>query len=173
MTTTKTKRPTIQGVKHSDLFQTCPSALFPLLPYLRGFNRLWEPACGKMKLVNWLREQEGYDVLASDIHCGWDFLEKAPHPDTYDCIITNPPYSIKNQWIERCYDLQKPFALLLPYTALEGQKRQPLYRENGLDLLFLPNRVKFTTPSGKQGGAWFPVAWFTWGILPERIIFAK
>jgi hypothetical protein len=113
---------------------------------------------------------EGREVVATDLSCGVDFFEMDLR---HDAIVTNPPYSIKDPWLERCYELGKPFALLLPLTALEGIKRQALYRKYGLDVLFLPRRVEFTTPSGKKGGAWFPVAWFTYKMLPERIIFAE
>lgn len=165
------KRYKNQQQRHSDFFQTHPSALHPLMPYLNPDWRVMEPACGKGKLVGALR-LHGFDVFATDIHAGRDFLTTGI-PDSIDCIITNPPYSIKDQWIERCYELGRPFALLMPYTALEGKRRQALFREHGIDLLFLPKRVDFTTPSGKKGGAWFPVAWFCWKILPERIIFSE
>lgn len=155
--------------KTSDLFQTDPVALGPLLPFLRPFKRIWEPAAGKGFLARSL-EFEGHEVVSTDIDRGFDFLELKARE--CDAIVTNPPYSIKDAWIERCYGIGKPFALLLPYTALEGNRRQALYRRHGVDLLFLPRRVEFTTPSGKKGGAWFPVAWFTYKILPERMIFS-
>lgn len=159
----------------SDNFYTDPAALWPLLPYLKPEWRIWEPACGleKKPLVSWLR-MEGHPVIGTDLRIApdHDFITHFIDPKAYDCIITNPPYSIKDRWIERCYELDKPFALLLPYTAMEGIKRQALYRKHGVDLLVLPKRVKFTTPSGKQGGAWFPCAWFTYKMLPERLIFA-
>lgn len=172
----ETKRPSIQGQNHSDIFLTHPSALWPLLPYLNPQWRIWECACGvkRTPLLDWLGFFEGFNVVGTDKneYGGKDFLTTEPE-GSWDAIITNPPYSIKDQWIERCYDLGKPFALLLPYTALEGIKRQKMYRQNGLDLLFLPRRVVFETPNGTKGGAWFPVAWFTWKMLPERLIFAE
>lgn len=156
--------------KTSDLFQTDPAALEPLLPFLRPFKRIWEPAAGKGYLAMSLKF-EGHDVTLTDIDRGFDFLDTEPRD--CDAIVTNPPYSIKDAWLERCYEIGKPFALLLPYTALEGQRRQNLYRRHGIDLLMLPRRVTFTTPSGKKGGAWFPVAWFTYKMLPERMIFSQ
>lgn len=172
----KTKKPKIQGQNHSDLFLTDPQALFPLLPYLNPKWHLWEPACGdeKTPLLDWLGFFEGFSITGTDIrgYGGVNFLTETPTKD-FDAVITNPPYSIKNQWIERCYELEKPFALLMPYTTLESPRRQKLFREHGIELLILPKRVDFTTPSGKKGGAWFPVAWFCWKILPERIIFAE
>lgn len=171
----KSKRPSIQGQKHSDLFQTDPAALFPLLPFIPPIWRIWESAAGKGQLMRWLNEFEGRTCYGSDIIYGHDFLTQDLGYQ-YDCIVTNPPYSIKTRWIKRCYELGKPFALLLPYTAMEGRDKEPrqqLYMRYGVDLLFLKNRVKFTTPNGKKGGSWFPAMWLTWKILPERIMFEE
>jgi hypothetical protein len=68
---------------------------------------------------------------------------------------------LKDEFLARCYGLGIPFALLLPLTALEGIKRQSLYRKHGLELILLPRRVKFETPSGEGAGSWFATAWFT------------
>lgn len=175
----ESKRPKIQGQNHSDLFLTDPAALWPLVPFLNPAWRIWECACGddKTPLLDWLGFFEGFSVVGTDIRGfgGVDFLTGEPS-GPWDCIVTNPPYSIKTQWIRRCYELGKPFALLLPYTAMEGhdkEPRQPLYKKYGVDLLFLKNRVKFTTPNGKKGGSWFPAMWLTWKILPERIMFEE
>jgi len=88
-----------------------------------------------------------------------DFLTQEPDRH-YDCIVTNPPYSKKDEFLERAYQIKKPFAFLLPLTALEGKKRMALFRENGLEIIFLPKRINFITPTGKGSGAWFAVAWF-------------
>jgi hypothetical protein len=99
-----------------------------------------------------------------------DFLTYSPF--SFDCIITNPPFSIKEKFIERCYQLGKPFALLLPLTSLESEKRQRLFRQYGLQLIIPNKRYNFETPSGKGGGSWFATAWFTWGLnLPKELNF--
>jgi hypothetical protein len=169
------KRPKIQGQNHSDLFLTDPAALQPLMRYIDPKWRIWECACGddKNPLLDCMGYDYGRSVVGTDIrgYGGKDFLTTEPEGG-WDCIVTNPPYSIKDAWIERCYALGKPFALLLPLTALEGRKRQALFKQHGIDLLILPKRVDFTTPNGTVGGSWFPVAWFTWKLLPERLVFA-
>lgn len=158
------KPPLIKG--NSDDFQTPPIALNPLLPYLKKDWVLWECACGKGNLVKAL-EGKGYNVLATDINGGGnsklDFIiDTMSFP--YDCIITNPPYSLKQQFLQRCYELQKPFALLLPLTTFETRKRQALFKKYGLEVIFFPKRINFETPSGKGSGSWFATAWFTWGL---------
>jgi len=152
---------------HRNDFQTPPEALLPLLPYISKGWAIWEPACGKGNLVNELNKL-GYQCIGSDILTGCDFL-KVEQP-VYDCIITNPPYSIKHKFIARCYDLKKPFALLMPLTALETEYRQSLFNCHGLQIILMPKRINFETPSGQGSGSWFATAWFTnWFKLPRDI----
>jgi len=94
--------------------------------------------------------------------------------NSIDCIITNPPYSLKEEFLQRCYELGKPFALLMPLTALEGKKRGKLYRKYGINLIIPNKRFNFETPSGKGSGAWFQTAWFCWKIkLPNQLNFVE
>lgn len=168
---TAARHPAAQHLNSGDDFQTPPDALEPLLPFVSEHWRVWEPASGQGQLVAAL-EAHGCKVYGSDLKRGEDFLAmpEKEHPWEYDAIITNPPYSQKDAWLAKCYELGKPFALLLPLTAMEGHVRQDLYRRHGLQVLLLPKRVGFTTPSGKVGGSWFASAWFTWGLnLPSDL----
>jgi hypothetical protein len=154
----------------SDAFQTPPEALEPLLTYLRTDWTIWECACGKGNLVQGLR-QAGRTVIATDKNEGKDFLTWQP-PDDWHCIVTNPPFSLKNEFLARAYDLGKPFAFLLPFTALESSPRQSLFRRNGIQVMLLDKRIQFETPTQVTSHPWFPVAWFCWGLgLPEQLTF--
>jgi hypothetical protein len=159
-----TKPPTMQH-GHSNDFQTPPWVLDPLYPYI-GRMSVWECACGNGNLV-FAMKKRGLFVRATDILTGCDFLEdwtKADFFTSSDCIITNPPYSLKNKFLEKCYLSGRPFALLLPLTTLETPFRQNLFRKYGVEIIFLPRRVEFETPSGKGTGSWFATAWFTHGF---------
>ena len=154
--------------KYANDFQTPPTAIVPLLKFIPKKWVIWECAEGKGNLTKFLRES-GYKVIGTDIKNGFDFLWYLPE-EKFDCIITNPPYSLKQQFLERCYSIGKPFGLLMPLTTLETEKRQKLFARYGLKILFLKNRVNFETPSGKGSGSWFASAWFTWQIpLPKSL----
>ena len=148
---------------HSNDFQTPPWVLEPLYPYLDKNKTVWECACGRGNLVNAFTEA-GQKVIGTDILTGTDFWTADPEEYNASYIITNPPYSKKNTFILRCYAIGLPFALLLPLTALESQERQSHYRTYGLELILLPRRVNFETPTGKGTGSWFATAWFTNGL---------
>lgn len=154
--------PMKQGM--SDDFQSPSYVLDILIPYLKKEWNILECACGKGNLVNGLIDK-GFKVIGTDIIIGYDFLQcTSDITKDIDCIITNPPYSLKDEFIKKCYELGKPFALLMPLTALEGQKRQALYKKYGLQLIIPNRRINFETPSGQGTGSWFLTAWFTWGL---------
>ena len=154
------KPPLKQG--SPDDFQTPPGALAPLLPYLNKDWVIWECASGKGNLDNRF-DEFGYKVVASDILTGKDFLT---HPPEFcHCIITNPPFKYKQQFLERCYEIGKPFALLLPLTTFETKKRQELFKKYGLEVIFFDKRINFETPNKVENSSvWFATAWFTHGL---------
>jgi|GEM_PF-1811276 len=153
------KPPLKQGSPND--FQTPPEALKPLLPFLKKGMKIWECASGKGNLTKELKKL-GFDVVSTDIINGKDFLKY--EPNDYDVIITNPPFSLKQEFLERAYQLKKPFAFLLPLTTFESKKRQDLFDENGIEVIMVDKRINFETPNGKGDGSWFATAWFTNGL---------
>jgi len=105
-------------------------------------------------------EEYGYEVIASHIENGQDFLKY--EPTQYDIIITNPPYSIKDKFLKRAFELKKPFMFLLPITALEGKERGEMFKDNGIQLI-IPNK-RFNFKPEKKSGSWFQTSWFTHGL---------
>ena len=164
--------------KSPDDFQTPKEAINCLIPYLNKDWTIWECAVGKGNLFKAFKnkgfEVNGTDIIAEDVY-KIDFLKDNPSWIwEMDCIVTNPPYTLKEKFLERCYELGKPFALLMPLTALESERRQKLFRKFGIQLIIPNKRFNFETPSGNGGGSWFATAWFTWGLnLPKDLMFIK
>jgi hypothetical protein len=155
----------------ADHFNTPAYAVRPLLPYLRDSRTyplsVWEPTDpeGRCAITRELRKA-GHKVFPTGLP-KLDFLTRETRAH-YDVIVTNPPYSLKDKFITRAYELDVPFAFLLPLTALEGIERGRLFRRYGVEILVLDRRVEFT---GKS--VWFATAWFCYRILPEQLIFAE
>lgn len=68
------------------------------------------------------------------IECGYnviynirDFLDRDVAYE-FDFVITNPPFSIKDDVIERCLEYGKPTMLVLPMDSLGGVKRHSLFK---------------------------------------------
>jgi len=140
-------------------------AVEPLLNFLPKDKIIYEPTSFVSKnIVNYLRDNS---FKVTENNDDTDFLQdELPE---FDLIVTNPPYSIKDKFIEKCYKLNKPFALLLPVSAIQGNKRGEMFMNKGIEILVLNQRVNFT----KQGSPHFGVAWFCKDILPEKLMFTN
>jgi len=163
-------------IKKSNTYDRCQTphyAIDPLLPYLDPRWTIWEPASGEGQIVRKL-QQCGFCVIGTDILTGTNFFET--ELDSWQCQVTNPPYSIKYDWLKRSYALGLPFALLLPLETLGTKSGQQLFEKYGIEIILLDKRVNFKMPNlGYSGsGAQFPTAWFTWGLnIGKQLTFAK
>lgn len=159
-----------------DKCQTPLYALAPLRRYLRRDWTIWEPACGTGNIDGVLRRL-GHPVISSDLAGGVDFLTTPP--PAFDALVTNPPYSIKFRFLARCYDLGRPFALLVPVEMIGAKAAQDLFQRHGVELLLLNRRVNFEMPraAGKPEGwsssAQFPVLWLCWRMLPAPVCYGS
>jgi len=95
---------------------------------------IWEPACGDGHM-GFVFEKNGYSVLASDIratpyaHFQRDFMA-APLPAPVTAVVTNPPFNLSTEFIQRCVDLRIPvFAMLLKSQYWHSQKRAALFEK--------------------------------------------
>lgn len=154
-----------------DICGTPAYAIEPLLPFIPQEWAIWESACGSGRMVCAF-EEKGYSVLGTDITNGPEQNFFDITCEGADCQITNPPYGIKFQWIERSYEIGLPFALLLPVEAIGSKRAQASMKKYGCELLLLNRRVDFFMHDLWNGGsAQFPVLWFCWQLLPQQIIY--
>lgn len=154
-----------------DLCESPSYALDPLLPYLPKDWSLWEPAAASGRMVRAL-ERQGFEVTGSDIITGHNFFDTVC--DGADAIVTNPPFSVKAQFVRRCYDIGLPFALILPVESIGSQKIQAMMEQYGAELLLLDKRINFHMPNkGWDSSAQFPTLWYCWKILPAPICYGK
>jgi hypothetical protein len=134
-------------------FQTPLYALDLIVPYIPENTRLiLEPAAGQMRLVDYLRKKYEFRVTAQDLYpvredCFLgDFLkfEKNDVGDI-DCIITNPPFSLKFEFITKCLDLGVPFALLIPFDMCGFLHDK--FKNDGLGAIIPNRRIDYLTPN--------------------------
>lgn len=108
--------------KKSDFYETPYSITRHLLarePFDHS-QTTCEPACGNGAIVKVLKEQH-FTPVYYDIQMGSDFLDQPYH---YAYIITNPPFSLAYEFIQKAKEVaDKKFAFLLPLSYLHGQKR--------------------------------------------------
>ena len=127
--------------------------IIPFIP--THIKTIWEcTAIQESKIVRVLKDKN-FNVVGSHIKDGYNFLEY--EAENYDMIITNPPYKYKNEFLQRGFELNKPFMFLLPITTLEGKKRGDLFNKNKIQVLIPNKRFNFLD---KKSGAWFQTSWF-------------
>jgi hypothetical protein len=160
--------------KASDEYYTPKLAVSPLLPYLADKKyTIWCPFDDETsEYVQCFKEQE-HNVIATHIDSGQNFFTYEPEEE-YDIIISNPPFSLKDDILKRLNELNKPYAILLPLPTLQGQKRFP-YLENSQALIF-DKRINFYTDTAHTQmakGVAFASIYICKNFLPKDLIFTK
>lgn len=149
---------------NADFYPTPSDVTFALLDFLRLSTEttiIWEPACGENHMVNQIKKM-GYDVFGTDIKTGTDFLTYVPMK-RFTWIITNPPFSLSEQFIRRCGKLKKPFALLLKSQYWHAKRRVQLFREYTPSwILPLTWRPDFCFGERGSGSPLMDVMWCVW-----------
>lgn len=155
----------LDEVNPSDCCMTPDYALDPLLPYLNHKWLIWESAAGQRHISRCL-ERHGYTVISTDLQDGAHHNYFRFSPARWDCQVTNLPYSIKAEWLERAYYLGKPFAFLMPNECEGTEQIHRLFRTHGIEILRLNKRVDFQTEntSFENSSSWLATSWYTWGL---------
>ena len=152
---------------------TPENAIYPLLPYIKDFKTIWDCAFGSGLLAEHLNKF-GFNVVG---HINYDFLKQDSDKITgFDIIITNPPYSLKDKFLEKLFEIDKPFAMLLPLTTLEGIKRGKMFKDKNIQMIIPNRRINFAFPDGrkKKSSCWFATAWFCYKMdLPNQLNFVE
>lgn len=167
--TTTAKTPEIpQG---RDTFETPNYAVDLLVPFIPKYiNMIWECAAGGGRIASRL-EHHGYAVTRTDIR-PYDGLNTVLNfvsvnskiPFGCTAIITNPPYSIKEQFIDKAFELAVPFAFLInaDYSGLQID-----WIRRGCEKIIPNRRIDYITPTGRQGktsASQFHSMWLTHGF---------
>ena len=165
---------TLQKTTGSDEFKTPEYIVKVLIPFIpKEVKIVWECASNGGSLISKVLRENGYEL-----HEIADYFSNSifhtSQPKEYDAVITNPPYSLKTEFLEQAYSNNKPFAFLMPVTTLEDadNTRHRLFKRYGIQLILPDHRTDFITPTGKGSGSWFLTCWFCWKFnLPEQLNF--
>lgn len=136
-------------------------ALIPHLPVIGG--AVWEPAAGSGKMLAVLR-RAGFDVLGTDIATGTDFLLSCPR-NGVSAIITNPPYALATEFIERALSLIPAngfVAMLLRADFDSAKTRRHLFADCPAfaKKVVLTKRIRWI--EGSTGSPSFNHCWMIW-----------
>lgn len=152
----------------SDFYPTPPSATRALLRVESFKGPVWEPACGDGAIAR-VMDEAGLDVVASDLNDngygrpGIDFL--MAYKLLGREIVTNPPYSLANEFVRHALSLgADKVGMLMRLAFLEGIRRSDIIDNAGLARVHVFRERLTMAPKGVavKGNGAVAFAWFVW-----------
>ena len=157
----------------NDYYATEPLAVELLLEQETFDKNVWECACGGLSMSNVLADN-GYKVRNSDILQRGnpdievvDFLTSEPNSWNGD-IITNPPYSIAQQFVEKAMETVTDghkVAMFLKLTFLEGKSRKSMFQKYPPKVLYVSSSRLKCAKNGNFnniGSGAVAYGWYVW-----------
>ena len=164
------------SINPNDEFYTPRYAIEPLLKYLKPNSHIWCPFDTPQSNFVKMLTARNHQVINSHIESGIDFFKYQP-PEQTDYIISNPPYSIKQEVFERLFKINIPFAMLVGVVGLfESQKRFTLFKNNDFEIMYFDKRISYFKSYDDQKPSLnppFSSVYICKDILPKQIVFEK
>ncbi|MEM7663819.1 MAG: class I SAM-dependent methyltransferase [Pseudomonadota bacterium] len=153
----------------NDLYETPDCATETLCRELALPRKIWEPACGPGAIAKILKKH-GHIVTCTDLvdydygESGVDFLMEYVAPEGVECIVTNPPFKLANEFVRHSLTLVPRCVMLLRLAYLEGAGRSDIIDGHLSELLVGIERLPMMHRDGwkgpKKSNAAQPFAWF-------------
>ncbi|MCL6612398.1 MAG: hypothetical protein K6T66_12725 [Peptococcaceae bacterium] len=88
----------------------------------------------------------------------------------YSTIITNPPYSLAQHFVEKAFELATPdteIIMLLLLAFLEIKKRRKFWQRHPVSRLYVFSERPSFTGTGTDAAAY---AWFIWNRSETQVV---
>lgn len=174
----------------NDFYATNPLAVEMLMGVYQFNNGSFlEPCVGNGNILKAVKDKFPHSKMV-----GVDLIDRG-HPNTivndfltyetdekFDNIITNPPYSLAKEFVEKGMELLSAngkMAMFLKIQFLEGAKRTEMFKEYPPKYIYvftkrMPtwNNGQPTDPKGKRWATTMCHAWFVWemGSKTEPVV---
>lgn len=135
-----------------------------------------EPACGQGHISKTLKEMlPSFNVISTDLidrgygQGGVNFLTH-DYGRTFNTVITNPPFSLAKEFIEKGLEIADKYVIMLcKIQLLEGLKRKDMFLNTPLKYVYVHTTRQATwkegRPTDNKGKKWATtmcLAWFVW-----------
>lgn len=136
-----------QEIKQSiggDEYYSPQNVVDMILPYVieSGYKKIWCPFDTQESRFVQSFQKLGMDVAFGHIATGQDFFDYTEPQG--DIVISNPPFSKRDQIFRRLFEMKCPFALVMNFNGLfDSKARARMFAENGVELLIPYGRMKF------------------------------
>jgi hypothetical protein len=164
--------------RKDDLYETPSVAVETLLRCETLPLRIWEPAAGRRAIASIL-ESAGHEVFCTDLVRrdaegvleGIDFLMEQQAFMGLECIVTNPPFKLADEFIRHGLRLCPKVIMLLRWAYAEGAGRSDII-DGHLSRVWLgKERLPMMHRDGWEGNkesvSGQPFAWFVFEREPE------
>lgn len=154
-----------------DEYFTPEYAVYPIMKRLKPGAAVWCPFDTADSAFVRVFIRHGFPVIHGHIQTGQDFF-RTDVPEC-DYIISNPPYSLKNQVLKRLYAIGKPFAMLINFQGIfDSRERFQMFRDRRVEMLWLSPRVDYLDQTGRPfQGAPFQSGYLCSGICERQLEF--
>lgn len=157
----------------NDYYATPSESTLKLLEVEDFKGNVLEPCCGEGHISEVLKEKD-YEVFSNDlVNRGYgesfkDFLND--NFETYDNIITNPPFKYAKEFIEKSLEITTgKVAMFCKIQLLEGVSRKEMFESTPLKTVYVftkrQNPLRNGSPVDENGKKWSSTmcfAWFVW-----------
>lgn len=157
----------------SDEYYSPQNVVNMIVPYILrgGYKKIWCPF--DMSDSNFVMtfKDKGLDVIYGHIRTGQDFFNYAEPQG--DIVVSNPPFSKRDEIFKRLFEMQVPFALVMNFNGLfDSKKRADLFRQNGVEILVPRGRMKFIQEDrGYLNSPNFQSVYVCNKLLSKQIVF--
>lgn len=132
----------------NDEYFTPSYAVYPIMHRLKAGATIWCPFDTAESEYVKVFSRHGFHVIYGHIHTGQDFFQ-VEVPEC-DYIVSNPPYSLKNDVLKRLYEIGKPFAMLINFQGIfDSHNRFQMFKDNRVEMLWLSPRVNYMAERGE------------------------
>lgn len=165
----------------NDFYATPRNAIEAILNEVKLDGSILEPAAGQGHISKVLKEYYPYsEIVSTDliqreerfgipIQGGVDFLTHEFHRK-FDNIITNPPFNLAQEFIEKALELSNDKVIMFAkIQLLEGNKRRELFDNTPLKYVYVFSKRVNPLRNGEEldekGKPWSSTmcfAWFIW-----------
>ncbi len=153
--------------RDKDYYPSPPEAFEALLQVEKFEGTVWECACGN-GVVSEVFKSHGFEVISTDlVDRGYgignhDFLTS---PLTADNIVTNPPFTLAEKFVEIALTKAKHKVVMLCKLAfLEGAKRKIMFESTPFKACYVFSKRLSMTRNGEKmkNSGMIPFALYVW-----------
>lgn len=163
-----------------DYYATPPEATQALIDNfdMSDCETFLEPSCGEGHISKVLEKNfEESEIFSNDlVDRGYGFAPRNfltyNHTDLFDCVITNPPFKLAKEFIEKSFKISRKYVIMFAkIQLLEGIGRKELFDKSPPKYIYVfrnrINPLRNGNPLDEKGKPWASTmcfAWFVWEV---------